>query len=139
MAYFPSPPLVPGSPLILKVSFYFKPLNHAWDRPDAVAWVNTSGTEGIPFSWNSDVKVYQVHSEADDTQVDTFLSESDTRQVGSMQYGEYFATGNSLLTPQGNNHYNSVWNSSATGTVDTPNVPKRPGSGGLSILVGLEK
>jgi hypothetical protein len=64
--------------------------------PDTVAWISTSGVADIPFSWESDVKVYKATSIAGTTAIEAWMAKSETRLLSGGIAGDYIATGNSL-------------------------------------------
>ncbi|MDD5702317.1 MAG: hypothetical protein PHU23_09750, partial [Dehalococcoidales bacterium] len=83
--------------LTLEFTFFFQSPGQPGARPDAVAWVETSGVDEISYAWNADVKVYRVQSTAEDTTVEAYLTKSELRAMSSAVAGDYFATGNTLM------------------------------------------
>ena len=90
----------------LEFTFYYRPLGQPTDIPDAVAWITTEGIDELPYSWNSDVKVYRVLSTAGDITTETYTSRSEMRPNSLSVSGDYFATGNTLMYDANNDSYN---------------------------------
>ena len=90
----------------MEFTFFFKPLVNDSDKPDAVAWIKTHGVSDSPFSWNADIQVYSIDSTAEDTSVDTYLTKSEMRAMSSAVAGDYYATGNTLMTDANNDSVN---------------------------------
>jgi len=68
--------------------------------PEAVSWITTTGVTGIEFTWDADVRVFHINSEAsgeDGTTIDAYAIKSDLRQLVSGRNGDYRATGNTLM------------------------------------------
>jgi hypothetical protein len=90
-------------PMITEITFYFKPPQTQPDqKPEAVAWITTSGVPDIAYSWDADTRVYQMISEAGSTTVESHIAKSKLRQLKSSTAGDYYATGNTLMID--NNH-----------------------------------
>ena len=108
------------------ISFSFNP-SQAGVVPGVISWVTTSmaGVNDIPFSWSADTEIYHVNSTAGQTTVDSYVAKNQLRQIQGAISGDYYATGNSLLTWDSNynHHYYSVWNNSSTANVSTANIP----------------
>ena len=93
-------PNVTGTfPMTMNVTFYFEPLNQSQpdNKPDAVAWITTSGVSGIPYSWDADVKVFEMGSTAGSTTVNSYISKSEVRKLGAAISGDYRAVGYTLM------------------------------------------
>ncbi|MDD5082053.1 MAG: hypothetical protein PHU08_01640 [Dehalococcoidales bacterium] len=101
--------------------------------PDAIGWVITSGVADIPYSWDADTKVFRINSVADSTEVEAYTLKSELRQVAAAIAGDYFATGNSLMTNTHSDTYyirdtwtnadhssSAIVDSDATGVNGTP-------------------
>ncbi len=91
------------------------------DVPDAVAWISTSGVEDIPFSWESNVKVYKITSCAGSTRIEAYMAESEAQLLRSGIAGDYKATGNSLMTDEDHDSRRETWHSeSSANVIDIP-------------------
>lgn len=69
--------------------------------PEAVSWITTSGVSDIPYTWDADVKVYHIVSQAggeDGTTVEAYAVKSEMRELGSAISGDYRAIGATLMT-----------------------------------------
>ena len=67
--------------------------------PDAVAWIQTSGVNDIPFAWDADVRVFKITSMAPrGTEIDAYGIKIEQRQLAKAIPGDYQAIGNSLMT-----------------------------------------
>jgi hypothetical protein len=84
------------SPRIARITFQLNSESSDYD-PDTVAWITTSGVADIPFSWESDVKVYKATSRAGTTEIEAWMAKSETRLLSGGIAGDYIATGNSLM------------------------------------------
>jgi len=87
---FVSPVTVSGFP----ESFTFQ----YWGSPGqipgaAVSWIVT--TEG--YTWDADVKVYKILSVAGSTEIETYTTKGEIRELGSAISGDYCAIGSSLI------------------------------------------
>jgi hypothetical protein len=111
-------------PLTLEVTLYFKPLNQEQytDIPLAVSWIETSGVNGIPYSWDANTHVYYFESTCETTTVTSFISKAESRQLASTISGDYFAVGASLLSDNNHDRSRETWNY-PTVTVDSSNIP----------------
>ena len=75
-------------------------------RPDGVAWATTGGVDlngdgistGTHYTWDSDIRVFGITSTSGDTSVETYVAKSEMRKMGGAVDGNYFATGNTLMT-----------------------------------------
>ncbi|MDV2989696.1 MAG: hypothetical protein P3T54_06085 [Dehalogenimonas sp.] len=65
-----------------------------------VGWVTTDDDD--LFAWDADVHVIALTSKASSTYIDAIVIRQETRQLGESVNGDYFATGNSLLSPTSN-------------------------------------
>jgi hypothetical protein len=85
------------SPRVAQITFDLdSELSDDYD-PDTVAWISTSGVADIPFSWESDVKVYKATSRAGTTEIEAWMAKSETRLLSGGIAGDYMAVGNSLM------------------------------------------
>jgi hypothetical protein len=79
--------------------------------PEALSWIITAGVSDIPHTWDADVKVYHIESQAggeDGTTVDAYAIKTELRKLGSAIAGDYRAIGNTLMiegTGHGSNPY----------------------------------
>ncbi len=94
-------------------------------RPEAIAWMETSGVSDIPYTWDADVKAYHIISQAggeDGTTVEAYALKSELRELGSARAGDYVAIGNTLMTDEYYDHggpvRDTLWNESDA-TADT--------------------
>lgn len=69
--------------------------------PTAVAWVTTEGVDDIPYAWDADTNICQIHSVAGETEVEKYISKNDIRQLSAAIPGDYKAIGNSLMVRSG--------------------------------------
>jgi hypothetical protein len=106
----------------------------------ALSWIDTSGVTGLDYTytWDADVKVYQVISTATDdsfdpdkqTTVEIYTATSEVRQLGTAITGDYCAVGNTLMEATGNPYYRNCLYKQTSATVaeftGTGDVP--PGS-----------
>jgi hypothetical protein len=107
-----------GSPKTADVTFRFVS-SQPEVEPDTVAWISTSGVADVPFSWNSDCKVYKIASRAGSTAVETYMAKTDTRLLRSGIAGDYRATGNSLMRDvDGEGYYREKLDSSSSATIN---------------------
>ncbi len=84
--------------------FEFRYTTTLEDRnPEAIAWITTSGVSDIPYTWDADVKVFHINSEAgglSGTTVEAYAVKSELRELGSAISGDYQAIGNTLMTDE---------------------------------------
>ena len=104
------------------ITFQFTPAEHV---PEAVSWIDTNLdlTGGITYTWDADTKVYRIVSRADDTEVEAYTIKSEARELRQAISGDYFATGNALLTPTGSAYYRNRLYEESSATVTTGNIP----------------
>lgn len=76
-----------------------------FDIPDALAWVVNGPVTDFPYSytWNADVKVHDIKSDAGNKEVETYVPKAETRALGSAWSGDYVAAGASLMVMGTNN------------------------------------
>jgi Tfp pilus assembly protein PilX len=67
--------------------------------PQALAWINVTPNADFPYSytWNADVKDYDLIADAGNTEIETSVPKSATRDLGGAISGDYVAIGNSLM------------------------------------------
>jgi hypothetical protein len=114
----------PPAPIAITLTFqYTGPEGQSPDN--ALSWINTSGAPGITYTWDADVKIYQILSVAGDCEVEAYTARIEMRKLGAAISGDYVAVGNSLLTPTGDiNFRNRLYmQSSATIQSDDPDEP----------------
>jgi Tfp pilus assembly protein PilX len=96
--------------------------------PQALAWINVTPNADFPYSytWNADIKDYDLIADAGKTGIETYVPKSAIRGLGSAIPGDYTAIGNSLMvmnTTQSNDphgvRYHILTDSSATVAVDS--------------------
>ncbi|MBN2074468.1 MAG: hypothetical protein JW762_02845 [Dehalococcoidales bacterium] len=85
-----------NSPRVAEITFQLDSELSDTD-PDTVAWISTSNVADIPFSWESDVKVYKATSIAGTTAIEAWMAKSETRLLSGGIAGDYIASGNSLM------------------------------------------
>jgi hypothetical protein len=87
-----------GAPMIK--SFTFEYTGPEGQSPDnAVSWIDTSGVTGITYTWDADVKIYQILSSvAGDCEVEAYAAKIEVRKLGAAISGDYNAIGNTLMT-----------------------------------------
>jgi hypothetical protein len=100
---FPDPPVSGAISKVMEVEFFFKPTNQTNynSKPEAVAWVKTSGVSDIPYAWDADVRVFKLTSTAVNTTVESYMAKSELRKLEAAVAGDYHATGNTLMIPSG--------------------------------------
>ncbi|MBN1188385.1 MAG: hypothetical protein JXA46_01420 [Dehalococcoidales bacterium] len=96
-------------------------------QPDAVSWITGKEVDLVNetplFTWDIDVKVFKIHAEAGDTEVDTFLAKRELRKQSGAINGEYYATGNTLLKDTNGNNYRDTVVDPSNATVTGSNIP----------------
>jgi Tfp pilus assembly protein PilX len=71
--------------------------------PYALAWIVNTPVGTIqtgfpyPYTWNADIKVYDLISDAGNTEVEAYVPTSETRELGDAISGDYVAAGGSLM------------------------------------------
>jgi len=85
-----------GSPMIK--SFTFEYTGPEGQSPNhAVSWIDTSGVADVTYTWDADVKIYQILSVAGGCEVEAYASKIEVRKLGAAISGDYRAFGNSLM------------------------------------------
>ncbi len=107
---FPDPGAV-GYPTMRSVTFQVTSGQSERSPGGAMSWIETTDVPDISFAWDADTKVYKIDSVATDpvmghqSAVEAYTSKTEVHQLGSTIAGDYFAVGNSLLTPTGDVNY----------------------------------
>jgi hypothetical protein len=68
--------------------------------PEALSWITTSGVSDIPYTWDADVRVFHINSQAggeDGTTINAYSIRSELRELGSAINGDYRAIGSTLM------------------------------------------
>ena len=89
-------------PMTTEITFQFTS-SQPGAKPNIVAWTTTSGVNDIHFSWDADIKIYKVISQAGNTMITDYTLKEEIRHLRSAIAGDYVATGNSLMI-QGSGH-----------------------------------
>ena len=97
--------------------------SHGSGRPEALSWITTSGVSDVPYTWDADCRVYHITSTAGDTTAEAYNVKSELRKLGSAVTGDYFATGNTLLTPTGDVNYRNRLYRESSATVAADDIP----------------
>jgi hypothetical protein len=92
-----------GTPKNTEVTFEFD--GPSGQNPSAISWIKTSGAADIPYAWDADTQIYKITSQAGDTDLESYTAKNKLRALGSSISGDYYAIGNSLLTPTGDINY----------------------------------
>ncbi len=112
-----------GYPLVTDITFEFS--GPAGDSPQAaLSWVTTAEVSDVSFAWDADTKVYEITSVSSEpgtgeerTVVEAHTAKSEMRKMTSAIEGDYFATGNSLMT--GNPTWRDQLLKESSTTIDT--------------------
>jgi hypothetical protein len=104
------------------ITFQYTP-EQAGAKPDAVAWIVTSGVDEIPYSWDADIQVYRIESTSGGTTVESYISKAEVRQMQSAMAGDYYATGNSLMVDTDYNKTRDSLLASSNAVVGSANIP----------------
>ncbi len=120
------PEVIPAmTPKTAKINFQFTPLGGV---PEALSWMVTGGNIDIPFSWDADVRVYEINSVAykidEPTEVaieiEAYAVKSELRNVAGAFAGDYLAIGNSLMARSSPSiRYRDILLTESSTTVDT--------------------
>jgi len=105
------------SPMVAEVTFQFTS-SEPLAKPAAVAWITTSGVPDIPYSWDADVKVFKITSQADNSTVEAYIAKEEIRRLRSSIAGDYQALGNSLMKDTNSDNKRDQWLTSSNATVD---------------------
>jgi hypothetical protein len=96
-------------------------------QPDAVSWMTGQKVDQVIqvslYSWDIDVRIFEIHSSAGGTEVETFLAKRELRKLGGAINGEYFAIGNSLSYDTNGNNYRDALVDPSTAAVTSSNIP----------------
>jgi len=118
----------------LSVSFSFTyepPASDPEKMPLAVAWVTTDmdptciNPNDVPIVWDTDMRYYRVTSSTGETNIETYSSKSQLRNLGNGIAGDYVAIGNSVML---DNYYpydkrDTLLTSSSTDVADVSPIP----------------
>jgi hypothetical protein len=89
------------TPMTSVFTFNFLPNDPESERsPEAVSWITTSGVTDIPYTWDADIRVFHINSQAggeDGTTIDAYAIKTDLRQLVTGRNGDYRAIGNTLM------------------------------------------
>ncbi len=66
-------------------------------NPAAIAWIETSGVNGIELSWDADIRIFEITSVAGDATAEAHLAKIGLRDLGSSIEGDYRAIGGTLM------------------------------------------
>jgi len=92
-------------------------------NPAAVAWIETSGVDGIELSWDADTKIYEITAIAGDARVEAHAAKSEARELGGPIGGDYFIIGNSLLDYTDDERYRNRLHQETSATVAEDDIP----------------
>jgi hypothetical protein len=122
---FPDPPVSGTISKVMEVEFFFKPTNQANynSKPEAVAWIKTSGVSDIPYAWDADVRVFKLTSTAVNTTVESYMAKSELRKLEAAVAGDYLSIGNTLLIPSSSIYYRDQLFKESSATVRTATGP----------------
>ncbi|MBN1368026.1 MAG: hypothetical protein JW967_08880 [Dehalococcoidales bacterium] len=109
-------------PLTATITFDFTS-QYPGSVPNAISWITTSGVSDIPYAWDADTQIFHINSTANTTQAEAYIARNELRQLQSSIAGDYYATGNSLLSAYGTNRYRSIWHDPSSATVTSANIP----------------
>lgn len=92
--------------------------------PDALSWVNcgnNTGNTAFPYdyTWDANVRVYDITSLAGHTQVEASVPTSGLRAIGAAISGDYVTTGGSLRDNVDSNGYRETPLASSSSTVSS--------------------
>jgi len=127
MPFLDLPGVNPGGyPLVTSITFDFTSFGSR--PPDAaLAWVTTSGVSDVDYAWDADVRVFALESVALDTDygtsttVQAYTARGEIRRITAAIEGDYYATGNSLLTATGDENYRNRLYKESSATIPTDN------------------
>ena len=91
--------------------------------PNAISWVTTAGVSDVPFAWDADTQIFHINSTAGSTQAEAYIAKNELRQLQSSIAGDYYATGNSVLSDTDNDHRRETWRNPSSATVAEANIP----------------
>ncbi len=92
-------------PMIAEIKFKYI-AGSSGGTPLVMSWITTNGVISIPYSWDADVRVFNISATAGDTEIETYVSKSELRQLSSAISGDYVAAGNSLMIDTNHDYYN---------------------------------
>lgn len=97
---------------------YDPPADDPDKMPLGVAWVTTAmdpscpNTNDVPIAWDTDLRYYKITSTSGETDIETYSSKSQLRNLGNGIAGDCVAIGNSLMINPVNNIYTTLLTSS---------------------------
>ena len=101
--------------------------------PSAVSWVDTNLNlgGGVTYAWDADKQVFQILSAAGNTTVEAYTVKNQLRQMAEAIQGDYYATGNSLMTNShdDNYHIRDHWVSADHSSSNAVPQESSPGAG----------
>ncbi len=112
-----------GYPLVASITFDFESSGGAPDA--ALSWTTVTGVSGVDYAWDADVRVFRVMSTATDpvagtsTTVDAYTARGEIRRISAAIPGDYYAIGNSLLTPTGDVDFRNRLYKETSATIPT--------------------
>ena len=95
----------------------------------ALSWIETSGVDGIDYTWDADTKIYKIVSTATDagtgkqTVAEAYTTKSEMRELGSALSGDYCAIGATLLTASGDEKYRDRLFKKSSATINQGDIP----------------
>jgi hypothetical protein len=111
--------------------FYFSGSDGS--APAAVSWLDTDLDlgGGVSYTWDGDKKVYQLLSTAGSTSVEAYTIKTELREMASAIQGDYYATGNSLMTNSHSDSYHirDAWTNTEHSSSNSVPQESAPGAG----------
>jgi hypothetical protein len=92
------------STVTLTIKLYFKPpQDQSTPKPDAVAWIKTSGNTAVPYAWDASTTIIKTTATAKKgsdvgTTIDSYMSHSELPQMQTAQAGDYIAIGKTMMS-----------------------------------------
>ena len=91
------------SAVTITIKLYFQPpQDQSTLKPDAVAWITTSGNSSVPYAWDATTTIIKTTARAykgsdTGTTIDSYMAHSELPQMQTAQAGDYVATGTTLM------------------------------------------
>jgi len=82
---------------------YAPPASDPTKMPLAMTWATTAmdptciNPDDVPLAWDTDIRYYKITSLSGDTNIETYTSKSQLRNLGNGTAGDYIAIGNSVM------------------------------------------